>query len=69
MFKKFGDQDDSKLFKENNKESKIKEIMFKKFIINLPRPSKQWTPFCSCYKFISPKQNQQIGRLKEITKR
>ena len=37
MFKKFGDQDDSKLFKENNKERKIKEIMFKIFIFNLPR--------------------------------
>ena len=45
MFRKFGDQDDSKLFKEYNKESKIKEIMFKNFIINLPRPSKQWTLF------------------------
>ena len=40
-FRKFGDQDGSKLFKEVSKESKITEILFKYFIAKLPRPSKQ----------------------------
>ena len=57
-----------KIFKEISKERKIKEILFKYFITKLSRPSKQWTLFSSCYKFISPKQNEQKRRLKGITK-
>ena len=53
MFKKFGDEDMTKLFKEIITKGKIKETMFKIFIINLPRPSKQWTLFGMCYKVIS----------------
>ena len=46
---KFGDQDVAKLFKEISTKGKIKEIMFKDFIIYLPRPSKQRTFFTTCF--------------------
>ena len=39
-----------KLFKKISKERKIKEIIFEYFINNLSRLSKQWIPFCICYK-------------------
>ena len=49
MFRKFGDEDVAKLFKEISTKGKLKEIMFKGFISNLPRPSKQWTLFSNFY--------------------
>ena len=54
-----------KLFKEISNKSKIKEILFKYFIIKLPRPSKQWTFFV----FLKRLTQQNNSYLNKINKK